>query len=176
MNHRSIILIGTRHTYQYGVGAKWGKVPCTEAEEQAFREFVRSVVVKSGARGIGEELNREALAEVGKSVSVLQSVASELRLPHLFCEPSRAERAQLGVEQENDIRIGVFLSDGEESEVQERLRVQFRKREQDWLRRLLAFDHCPVLYVCGANHVPSFSELLREAGIACEVVDSDWAA
>lgn len=176
MTQRNVFLIGTSHTFQYGVGARWGKVPCTPSQEHAFRELIRAAAISRGVRAIAEELNREGLAEVGKSVSVLESLAEELGLSHLFCEPNRSERAELGIEQENDIRISVFLTGGSDSEVESRIHDQFRKRETAWLQKLTELGNWPVLYVCGANHVSSFSALLAEAGVVCEVLHADWQA
>ena len=171
-----VLLVGTSHTYQYGARAKRASKPCTRQQEEAFRALIRSDIQIRGVSAIAEEFNSECLEEGQIDVSVLQSLAKELGVPHLFCELNRQEREALGIKQENDIRISNFFSGGSEADIQECLRKQFREREVVWLQRLRGFGHSPVLYVCGADHVRSFSALLSEAVIPVEVLHADWQA
>lgn len=174
MTARVVHLIGTSHHYQYGVGAKRGKAACTEAQEGAFREFIRSKALACHAEAIAEELNEEGLREAGKPVSVLQALAKELGLRHLFCEPDKTERAELGVAEEALIRSLAWMNDQSEAEVQAQLEKQFQIRETVWLQRLASLSVGPVLFVCGANHVSSFSARLAANGASVRVVHTDW--
>ena len=174
MTARVVHLIGTSHHYQYGVGAKRGKTACTGAQEGAFREFVRSKALACHAKVIAEELNDDGLREAGKPVSVLQALANELGLRHLFCEPDRTERAKLGVAEETLIRMLALINDQLEAEVQAQMDEQFRIRETVWLQRLASLSVWPVLFVCGADHVSSFSARLAANGASVRIVQNDW--
>ena len=171
---RHLFLIGTCHCYQYGAGASWGKSRCTSPQESAFRQFVRSSVLRLNAKVIAEELNAEFVLEVGKSASVLQVLAAEIPLPHLYCDPNRSERATLGIRDENSIRNTAIIDGEPEFEVQRLLQEQFLVRETEWLRRLEGSGVWPVLFVCGTDHVPSFAALLTESAVSCEIVHANW--
>lgn len=174
---KRLALIGTSHTYQYGAGNAWSKkAPCTREAEQAFRGVLSAAVVKHGVRCIAEEMNEQGLAEAEMPTSVPQLLAGSLGLPHLFCEPDRRERITLGIEQENEIRISAYLNGKSEEHVAIALKEQFLKRESVWLQRVEQLGTWPVLFICGANHVPSFSVLLERKGVECEVLYADWSA
>ena len=174
---KRLVLIGTSHTYQYGAGNAWSsKAPCTPEAEQAFRKMLTDIAVKHRVGGIAEEMNEDGLAEAEKLASVPQIIAGILGLPHIVCELNRQERVVLGIEQENEIRISAFLNGKSEEDVEVALKEQFLRRESVWLERVEALGTWPVLFICGANHVPSFSALLRQRGVDCEVLDADWQA
>lgn len=174
---KRLVLVGTSHTYQYGAGNAWSsKATCTPEAEQAFRKMLIDAAAKHGVGGIAEEMNEDGLAEAEKSASVQQLIAGILGLPHMFCELNRQERLVLGIEQENEIRISAFMNGKSLEDVEAALKEQFLRRESVWLQRVEALGAWPVLFICGANHVPSFSTLLRQRGVECEVLDADWQA
>jgi hypothetical protein len=174
---KRLILIGTRHTYQYGAGNAWNsEAPCTPKNEQVFRTMLTDVAAKHRVGCIAEEMNEDGLAEAERSASVPQIIADILGLPHIFCELNRRERVILGVKQENDICISAFLNGKSEEDVEAALKEQFHIRESVWLDRVEALDTWPVLFICGANHVPSFTALLQESGVECEVLYANWQA
>lgn len=172
---KRLLLIGTRHTYQYGAGNAWNsEAPCTPEDEHAFRQMLTDVVAEHNVCCIAEEMNEDGLAEANKIESVPQIIAGILGLPHVFCELNRRERVALGIRQENDIRIAAFFDEKSEEYVEAALKDQFHRRESVWLDRVEAIGTWPVLFICGANHVPSFAALLQEAGVECEVLYLNW--
>lgn len=174
---KRIVLVGTRRTYQYGAGNAWNReAPCTPEDEQAFRQMLTDVATKQNVVCIAEEMNEDGLAEAKKSESVPQIIAGILDLPYVFCEPNRQERVDLGVTQENDIRIFAFMNEKTSEYVEAALKDQFHRRESFWLDRIEAIGTWPVLFICGANHVPSFTALLQETGVECEVLYHNWEA
>lgn len=170
---RKVFIIGTHHTYQYGVGSTYGD-GCTKEEEFAFRHLVESAAAKFAARALAEELNEDGLSEHNVTLSVLQLQAAALGLPHCFCEPGRAERAALGIQQGSEVEVTGWIRGWSQDEVKTHLLAQFHKRETVWCDRLLAFDKWPVLFVCGADHVDTFSSLLPERGMEAEVLETCW--
>jgi hypothetical protein len=167
-------IAGTSHHYQFGAGVRFGPDHCTEADERAFVELLHNLAHSCAAEVFAEELNQQALAEVGKTSSVMQLVAATLKLPHLFCEPDRAERTALKIMDENEIRFSVFPKRLDEAVVQARAAESWRRREQEWLQRLVIAKSKNVVFVCGANHISTFVPLAQAEGFECKVVHAHW--
>jgi len=169
-----LYVIGTGHHYQFGTGVRFGEGHCTEADQTAFAEMLRNLTTKLAIQVLAEELNGQALEEVGKTTSVLQLVAAERAVPHLFCEPDRRERGPLGIRGENEIRISSFPNRLDEEAVQTLVAESWRRRELEWLRRLDAVRSKNVLFVCGARHISTFVQLALDKGFGCTVVHAAW--
>lgn len=129
-----------------------------------------------GVRAIAEEMSEEALSYSGASSSVPQRAASAMRVSHRYCDPSRAERARLDIPQENEIRKQAFFSDEDPSEqrIEALIANANAKRELCWMKELVSLNKWPVLFVCGAEHVSSFSNLLAQQDISVHVASADW--
>lgn len=168
-----VFLIGTHHTYQYGVGSTYAKA-CSRSEEAGFRALIARAAKRYAVCGLAEELNEDGLLEHGVTESVVQQEAARLGLPHCFCEPSYVERAALGVLQWNDLRLLAWSNRWSTDELERRNQIEFRKRETVWCERLQTLNTWPVLFVCGADHVESFSALLVEHGLSVEVLAQCW--
>lgn len=172
----AVHVIGTGHHYQFGAGVKFGQVECSSADAHAFAEYLLQLAKTTRARLIAEELNFQALHEVGASISVPQQVAALLCISHLFCEPDREERASLGIMDENTVRALAFMEHLPEPVIQARLQDHWRRREEEWHKRIAQAALSPVLFVCGSNHSNTFSELLRTHGVEVTVEQGNWEA
>jgi len=159
-----IIVVGTSHAIQ-----------TTDLE---LKSFLENLCQEFKVRAIAEEMNEEALAEKVCAASIPMQVASTLQLPHRLCDPNREKRAQLEIHQENDIRIQAWLSQTtlSESEIAVRIAESHAKREQYWLEQLGYLDLWPVLFVCGADHVLSFCQLLKQQGISVYIAAEYWVS
>lgn len=157
-----IIIVGTSHTIQIAT--------------PELKPFLERLCREFKVCAVAEEMSEEALGEKNCAASIPMQVAHALRLSHRFCDPNRTERASLGICQENDIRISAFPSTLPESEVATRLAESHAKRERYWLEQLRGLNLWPVLFVCGADHVASFCQLLKQEGIAAHVAAEDWAS
>lgn len=123
-------------------------------------------------------MSEEAFAEKDCAASIPMKVANALQLPHKFCDPNRAERTKQGIRQENEIRGQAFFANPtlSESEIAARVTESYAKREQYWLAQLDGLSVWPVLFICGADHVTSFCNLLKQKSIAARVAAKDWAS
>lgn len=157
-----VIVVGTSHTIQVA--------------DLELKPFLESLCQDFKVHAVAEEMNEEALAEKNCTESVPMQAASALQIPHRFCDPNRAARAELGIRQENDIRISAFPSTLSESEVAMRLAESHAKRERYWLEQLRSLNLWPVLFVCGADHVASFCHLLQQEDIVLHIAAEDWAS
>ena len=157
-----VIVVGTSHTIQ--------------TADLELQPFLDSLCQEFKIQAVAEEMNEEALAENNCVASIPIRVANALQIPHRFCDPSRIERAKLEIRQENDIRISAFPSTLSESEVAAHVAESHAKRERYWLKQLRSLNLWPVLFVCGADHVPSFCRILKAEGIGVHIAAEDWAS
>jgi hypothetical protein len=146
-----LYLIGTDHSVQHDGRAGYHG-PEFERIGQGFPEFLVQAAKSIQAKVIAEESNEDVLSKFSATQSVASTVASGIAIKHLFCEPSIAEREQLGI-----------TTTGSPAD--------FEKREKFWLERLKSIEEAPILFVLGADHVESFSELTKTSGLSVEVVD-----
>lgn len=149
---------------------------CSSEDHAAFAQVLKELALSFDVGAIAEELNQQALEEVGSQVSVPQLVAAELQLPHLFCEPNRAERASMGIRAENEIRLSRFPDTLDEPTIKRLVAESWRLREDEWLRRLRELTADRVLFVCGADHIATFVPLARNGGVLVNVAHEDWQA
>ena len=159
-----IVVVGTSHSIQ------------TASLE--LKAFLESICKEVKICAIAEEMNKGALAERGYAESIPMQVANALQLPHRFCDPNREERARLDIGQENDIRAQAWLSRSKlsESEITARVAESHAKRERYWLEQLRTLNLWPVLFICGADHVRTFCQLLKQQGISVQIEAEDWAS
>lgn len=140
-----IFLIGTDHGLQVGV---------SDAPEGCYAEFenlIHAAATTNSVKLIAEELSA---AFVGENRSLCDKVAGELGIAHMFCDPNNRERETLGLPKIDD-------------------RKTWGPREEHWLSRLEGVEF-PILFVCGANHVLSFSKKCLARGISVVVLEDDW--
>ncbi len=93
-----IHIIGTCHKTQLWTDLvrkrAFGAAPASKVG--AFQRYVRDATINLQASAIAEELSEEVVLEYGYSAeSVAASVARDLNIRHIFCEPSRRERKSL---------------------------------------------------------------------------------
>jgi hypothetical protein len=138
-------------------------------------QMLRDLSVSCSAEAIAEELNEQALQEVGSDASVPQLLARELNIPHLFCDPDRTERLALGIRDENSIRISAFPKDLDEESVRILIDESWKRREEEWIRRLRGLAVSRLVFVCGADHISTFAPLATEHGFQVSVAHRDWA-
>lgn len=165
MSHRAmVIVVGTSHTIQIA--------------DPELKPFLESLCREFNVGAVAEEMNEEALAEKNCAASIPMQVANALQMPHRFCDPNRTERASLEIRQENDIRVEAWLSRStlSEPDIAARITESHAKREGYWLQQLRILNVWPVLFICGADHVASFCELLKQQSIAAHVAAEDWAS
>jgi hypothetical protein len=156
------VLVGTSHTLQR-----------TSID---LGSFLENLCREHKVREVAEEMSEEALSQHEGAVSIPMQVARALAISHRLCDPNNEERAKLGIHQEGDIRVQAFPSSLSEPEVAARLADSNAKREKYWLDQLRSLDLWPVLFVCGADHVATFCQLLNHEGIATHVAAEDWAS
>jgi hypothetical protein len=172
----NIYLIGTSHRYQL-------RARDADRDIDEFVVYLTRAATRFKVCAITEEMCLESVQQAGVAESVCQKLSQSLGIPHLYCDPDMAERAALGMDltDPNTAASEVFLSIQGRSARRKlaemthaRLRTLFEPREKEWLRRLKALDRFPVLFVCGANHVVAFHEIVTKSGLSINLLSKDW--
>ena len=201
---RKIVLIGTAHPYQtqgckpedaeaflgflsqkchqYSI-----KTVAEELNEQALEMTKKSLeetkerLESKNSKGLALENLKwiKKVLERWEGKSVAQKVAAELGLKELlFCEPDSEQRKLLGIEDERLIELERdFERRISADEAKRRIRESRTKREHYWLKRLrekVPKSEYPVLFICGAEHVDTFSKLLEENDFNVTCICKDW--
>jgi hypothetical protein len=146
-----LYLVGVDHSVQHDGCVRY-KGPEFERLREEFPEFLIQIARQIDVKVIAEESHEDVLRKFSATKSVASVVASELGVKHLFCEPSIAEREQLGI-----------TSTGR--------REDFEKREKFWLEKLRDLKETPILFILGPNHMAGFSELAKNNGMSVEVAE-----
>jgi hypothetical protein len=165
-------LIGTSHKFQVV-----GTSPNAE-----FLTYLLGAVTALEATVVAEELSADGERIVGgpNGRSVASIVAERCAIKHVFCDPDRKEREQLGLKSDAEIeRIAMsawFATDEDPNAVADReRRKDFPIREGIWLERLRPFlAELSIVFVCGAGHIDTFGPRLAAEGVEMAVCCRDW--
>ena len=170
----TVVLIGTNHNFQRPVDGPYS------AGIAQFRIRIQELCRQHHVAAIAEEMSAYALAEHGATESVAQQICALLGLRHQFSDPSsHQERYKLGIRQDNEIRAEHLFSNSTheqiEADVLARGRVPSdRIREQFWLRKVQELNIWPLIFICGADHFSSFTELLKANSTNVVEAHRDW--
>ena len=197
---KTIALIGTSHAYQRLSLLCGPDKRCRLEDIRSFECYLLKVCRQYGIKTVAEEMNEQSLEKAKKSwekfkkdlegknncnrlraeiwarkeeelkrcldalkwhdegKSTPRRVAVHLSLRHRYCDPNSNERNEHKIDCEDH-----------------------QKRERYWLKQLLRAPkpgereiEWPVLFICGADHVESFSTLLKEGGYRIERINDDW--
>jgi hypothetical protein len=171
---KRVILIGTDHEIQKGQrGIKL---------KNCFEKYLLGLVKKYDINSVAEEIDEGAECIVAKKICESRSII------HKIIEPHPSEYDELEIEHVH--KIDYYFSNNYDLEstppnesncspqvLQEyRLRVQgtHRRREKEWLQRILNLNIWPVLIICGSSHFEPFSELLLQNDIEITFSESNW--
>lgn len=50
----------------------------------------------------------------------------------------------------------------------------WHRRENYWLDRMVELNCFPILFICGAWHVPTFAAKAKQHGLSVEIAEPDW--
>ncbi len=141
---------------------------------KSFHSYIHTLCDLYKIRTIAEEMSLDVMKEKGFSSSGVQQLCTENGLYHQYSDPSREDRKKLNILQEADISAKGFINDWTPKQVDSEILVSYQIRENIWLSRINEFDVWPLLFICGANHFDSFSNLLSENRFEVVKADQDW--
>jgi len=155
-----------------------GTVPRTKIA--AFQKFLTDTALDLRAGAIGEEMSDERVLACGhNAVSVAQLVAKDLQISHVFCEPDKNARKELGLRAGEEMagyvdEIAKRTDRDFVSVHREEVRKQFPVREAFWLTCLQPYANNPILFVCGADHCETFWQRCTQSGLEAQIYCPDW--
>lgn len=141
-----VFLVGVNHCIQWSNSAY---SPKWQQEIRKFAEYLKNQCQQLGIQLLAEEFSEEALRSSNATNCTVRDVATEVGLLHLFCDPDSNERDKLNVK-------------------------TLDQREMVWLDRLLLAKKDIVLFVCGDDHVDTFSCKLMDSGFQVQVLSRHW--
>jgi len=156
-----IYLLGIYHCFQ-------------TKEYPEFLPYVRDFCRSHSINSIGEEMNYTALSDAKRDKSTIKIVADELSVPHAYCDPDVDERGRSGIVGENKLKYLKLYHGWTDEEFESRTVLDNQKKEAIWLERLREVFVNPMLFVCGIDHLTSFSALLEGSGFSFQIADRTW--
>lgn len=167
-----VYLLGINHSFQLRAVLPFREGGLENAGSAhiaaALEAHIGELVDKNRIRTVAEEYSAECLRGTlqvdAEAYLVAMKVCEEHgHLHHVFCDPDRAERESLyaaaGMSEAEDETLG------------------FPIREGEWMRRLQSYLPLGnLVFLCGTNHVQSFSRLLIEASIESVIECEDFEA
>jgi hypothetical protein len=139
-------LVGVDHRIQY---TNLACGPEWLLEIKTFKLYLKNQAADLNVDLLAEEFNEELVAKNSATKSTVRDAANQSGCRHLFCDPNRAERKEKRIDS-ND------------------------QREMFWLERITASNARRVLFVCGNDHVNTFTEKLRNEGFDVSVLTCGW--
>lgn len=186
-----IYLIGVSHAVQ---DYRW-KEYASLIEE--FKSYVHDAIVNYKITVLAEEYNEDYLK--GKNLnSVVKDISesSPHKLVHLYCDPNTAERQSIGMPSDEKMEeealksferpyrnFQAYIANGnfdpklyDELKKQKKLVVKryWHLREQFWFDKIKRHIDENILFIVGACHIASFSNLIRHEGYKFFVINEDW--
>jgi hypothetical protein len=166
MNERRVMIVGTSHSHQ---------IPPAGPAANEFSAFLGEICNTHLVRAIAEEMSQEALSNWDVTSSLCHELAIATGVLHRYCDPDEAQRKAAGVRHVNYIKMDGFINNWSPEKIEQECRVSHSVRERHWMTALLQLNSWPVLFICGAEHVLPFQQLLQENGLSAEVAAPDWA-
>lgn len=169
MPQADITVIGTAHRRQVA----------GEEGADAFEQFILSHPKTVGCAAIVEEMSHDALrSPYNATETVGMRVADKLTLGHLLCDPGDAARVSGRMltyrilKHENDGKPHHLRSS--QAEIEQQAEEAWHRRECYWLDGMCELNRWPVLFTCGAWHVPTIAAKARKRGLSVEIAEADW--
>ena len=146
----------------------------------AFEDYLKDVCKTYDIGCIAEEMSIESLKKWQATRYVCKSIADELSIRHIFCDPDSNERKKKEINLEKEVRedlgYGQILSDSQVERLDEALKTQWPLREQFWLEKIIEAKAGRTLFVLGSSHIESFSERLSQKGSGFVILEKKWEA
>ncbi|MDD1779034.1 MAG: hypothetical protein LUQ65_12785 [Candidatus Helarchaeota archaeon] len=186
-----IYLIGVNHGVQ---DYRWKQYAALIEE---FQAYLYAAITNYKITRLAEEYNEDYLE--GKNPnSVLKDISesSPHKLPHLYCDPNTAERQSIGMPSDEEMEEealksfnlsyrsfkAFIVSEDFDRELFDKLKKQKKLigkrywplREQFWLDKVKRHIDENILFIVGACHIESFSDLIKHNGCKFSVINEDW--
>ena len=165
MRNFTVLIVGTGHPIQMGA---WG---AERSHCEAFEEQLIEWCENEDVDAIAEEMSDEAWerAQVESTVlfdrTIPRRVSGSLGLGYRDCDNDH------DIPEIAEVRRRALFAGSDEREA---LKNRETMRECHWMRTLVSWRKCRVLFVCGFCHVSSFQEKLENRNIETKILAGHW--
>jgi len=142
-----------------------------------LEKMLESLWGKKDISVVAEEFSEEACEKSTVKASVCKEVSYRLKLQHIYCDPNSRERNELGIPTEAEIwiqakiELSVQYIKKENFAYCDQLAAKYHLiREKFWLKKLERQRGENVIFICGHDHIDSFSTMLTKNGWEVETV------
>jgi hypothetical protein len=105
-----------------------------------FASYLSDNIEKLNIKFVGEEWSEDASKISNVKTTVPQDIAFKYNVQHRFCDPNEIDRKKIGWKSKQDDRL----------------------REMFWLDKIKDKRNKEIIFICGVNHLESFSTLLNK--------------
>lgn len=159
-----IYLIGTNHELQHTAKPSRANIRDVEIAREELKAYLSAQIQELKPDLIAEEFSDEVLHFLGAQSNV-KSVADNLCVEHRYCDPDFATRKKLGLPELGD-------KPPPPAETARHHRI----RERYWLSRISDRLDAVIIFVCGAEHIPSFESRLRAEKCETRILERYWGS
>lgn len=169
-----VYLIGVKHELQHN-----GRCSVDNLNKE-FVSYLEDAIKVHEIFLVAEEFSEEALKKSGATIGTVRDIANKLNIKHLFCDPNKDERKNVGIPCREEIKSTLNIRDPviKDSEEDNRIKKEQRKyhsiREKFWLSKIEGYLNETILFVCGTDHVKSFGALFTKKGYKSTVLIESW--
>lgn len=111
-------------------------------ETKRFIPYLEDKIISLGIKFVGEEWNEDAeMIGIFKTTTV-QDIARDYKVKHEFCDPRKGETENRS----------------------------FAVREKFWYKKILNRVDDEMIFICGSEHLPSFSKFLKSKGVYVKIL------
>jgi hypothetical protein len=167
---RSIYLVGINHKYQVNPADCYLPNGVSTDDSAEFCQMLRTVIQHHNIKGIAEEMNADGL-RIGLGVDLARA---EWQLPEFQDLPEPVERDSIGFNLAKDLGLFHRYCDPDLETREARNIKKPKDKEPYWIEQLWNFEGFPALFILGADHVSSFTSLLKESGFQSFIFAADW--
>lgn len=162
-----------------------------------FKTYLYSAIVNHKITVLAEEYNEDYLK--GKNPnSVVKDISESFphKLPHLYCDPNAAERQRVGIPNDEIMEEealksferpyrnfqAYIVSEDFDPKLYDELEKQKKLigkrywylREKFWFDKIKRHIDENILFIVGACHIASFSNLIKHEGYEFFIINEDW--
>lgn len=169
-----IYLVGVNHEIQY-------KQKTENKKAKEFGKYIFNVIKGNRISVIAEELSEEALKLNKCNESISRENSHKLKIEHKFCDPDTEERTKIGYPTIKQIKEELNLPKPksvaehklQESLIKEKEKSYFPIRERFWLEKIKDRLKENILFICGDDHIESFSILLKSKSTKYKILSKN---
>ncbi|MFA4819134.1 MAG: hypothetical protein WC621_04815 [Patescibacteria group bacterium] len=167
---KEIYLVGANHAVQ------WNRSLSATID---YMQYLETQIKKFNIGLVAEEFSEEALRKNKVGHTTSDEVSKKLLLKNSFlCDPDEKTREKIGYPTQTQLRQRFGIKSAIEGTREYKARKEHEGtfwpvREGYWLDQIKNFSQ-RMIFVCGSEHIKSFSSLLKQQGYTVSILDKKF--